>query len=551
MSQATLVVFNARVLTMDPANPRAEAVALAGERILALGDSAAMRALAAPDARLIDAHGATLLPGFIESHLHLFMGGAELAHLQLLGVEGPEGLGAALSAFSAAHPERPMLIGQGCDYAIYGRSLTRHDIDAIVADRPVCLVAADHHTAWANTRALELAGVLQGKALGPGNEIVMENGLATGELREFEAYAPVLAVAGETRVLAGIATGADPVPTPGEAERIADMEPMERGLQHCARNGLTTLINMDGNRYTLEILAKLRAAGRLTARVRVPFHYRNTRKPADLAEASAMSADFNDDWLSSGFVKLFMDGVMDSGTAYMLNDYPDQPGWRCEPLHTPDEFNAVAIEADRRGLQIAVHAIGDGAVRQVIDGYEAAARTNGKRDSRHRIEHIELIDRADIPRLADLGITASIQPSHPPGAMDFPILPTMNKIARDRWRDAYLSRTLKEAGVRLAFATDWPVTDINPLRCIQAALTRPAYEGAEDQSLPLLEVLSAYTAGGAYAEHTEDRKGMLKPGYLADLVLLSGDIEATAPTEIGAMSVAMTLCGGRIVWQPS
>lgn len=549
MTQATLVVFNARVLTMDPANPRAEAVALAGDRILALGDSAAMQALAGPGARLIDAQGATLLPGFIESHLHLFMGGAELAHLQLLGVEGPQGLGAALSAFSAAHPERPMLIGQGCDYAIYGRSLTRHDIDAIVADRPVCLVAADHHTAWANTKALELAGVLQGKVLGPGNEIVMENGLATGELREFEAYAPVLAVAGETRILAGIATGGEPVPTPTEADRIADMEPMARGLEHCARNGLTSLVNMDGNRYTLEILAKLRSAGRLTARVRVPFHYRNTRKPAELAEASAMSADYNDDWLSSGFVKLFMDGVMDSGTAYMINDYPDQPGWRCEPLHTPEEFNAVAIEADRRGLQIAVHAIGDGAVRQVVDGYEAAAKANGRRDSRHRIEHIELIDRAEIPRMVDLGIIASLQPAHPPGAMDFPVFPTMNKIARDRWRDAYLHRSLAEAGVRIAYATDWPVSDVNPLRSLQAAVTRPPYDGAQDETLTLHDALAAYTIGGAYAEHTEDRKGMLKPGYLADLVLLSGDIEATPPAQIGAMSVAMTLCGGQIVWE--
>ncbi|WP_068299837.1 amidohydrolase [Pararhodobacter sp. CCB-MM2] len=550
MGLATLIVTNARVLTMDDDNPRAEAIALQGERILALGDTATILSLAGGGCQVIDAGGATVLPGFIESHLHLFMGGNELAHLQLLGVEGPEALTEALTAYASANPDAVMLMGQGCDYAIYGRSLTRHDIDAIVADRPVLFTAADHHTAWANTKALEMAGILQGRSLGTGNEIVMgEDGLATGELREFEAFSPVLKLTGQDRINAGIATGEEPVPTPSHDDLMADLEPMERGLQHCAKQGFTSLVNMDGNRYTLLVLSELRRQGRLTARVRVPFHYRPHRQVADLAGATSLSDEFRDDWLSSGFVKLFMDGVVDSETAAMIHDYPDSPGWKGDPLHTAERFNEIAIEADRRGLQIAVHAIGDGAVRRVLDGYEAAQAANGKRDARHRIEHIELIDRADVPRLAALGVTASIQPVHAPGAMDFPVFPTMNKLAKHRWKDAYLCRELAEAGAHLAFASDWPVADINPFRGIQAAMTRPTYEGANDQSLDLMAALKGYTIGGAYAEHTEDRKGMLKPGYLADLVILSGDIEATAPEEIGTMSAAKTICGGRVVWE--
>ena len=244
-----------------------------------------------------------------------------------------------------------------------------------------------------------------------------------------------------------------------------------------------------------------------------------------------------------------MDGVIDSETAVLVDDYPDTPGWKGDALHSEARFKEIAVEADRRGLQIAVHAIGDGAVRRVLDGYEAARKANGPRDSRHRIEHIELISRQDVPRLAELGVVASVQPVHAPGAMDFPVFPTMDKIARDRWQDAYLCRDLAEAGAKLAFASDWPVADVNPLRGIQAAMTRPTYDGARDQRIDLLDVLAAYTTGGAYAEHTEDRKGRLRAGYLADVVILSGDIEATPHDQIGAMTVAKTICGGRVVWE--
>jgi predicted amidohydrolase YtcJ len=306
------------------------------------------------------------------------------------------------------------------------------------------------------------------------------------------------------------------------------------------------MVNMDGNRYTLALLRELQAEGGLLARVKVPFHMKPHMALDELDRASAMAAEFDDDWLTSGFVKMFMDGVIDSRTAFMLNDYPGHPGHRGEPLFAPAQFRKICIEADRRGLQIAVHAIGDGAVRATIDGYQAAREANGPRDSRHRIEHIELIDPADVPRLGALGITASLQPPHPPGAMDFPLLPTLNTIGRARWPDAYLWRGLAEAGAPIAFASDWPVTDVSVMRGIGAALTRAPYEGCADQRLGLIATLHAYTAGGAWAAHREHVTGRLAPGLAADVTMIDADIESLAPEDVAATRIALTICGGKV-----
>ena len=388
---AEMIVVNARVLTMDAAMPRAEAVALAKGRILAVGRRAELEALAGPDTRVIDAGGRTLLPGFVESHLHIGLGGAELAHLQLGHVGGGlDGLRAAFDGFAKANPDLPLLMAQGGHYTMLDHPMTRHDLDAVMPDRPIAITAHDHHTVWANTAALTAAGILHGMTCPPGHEVVMgPDGLAMGELREFEALAPVVALGGEGRLNLGIATGEEPAVPPSEAERASDRAKIVAGLRHCAVHGITSMVTMDGNRYTLELLSEVMAAGDLTARVKVPFHFKPHMGLEALDRASAMARDFNDDWLRSGFVKLFMDGVVDSRTAYMLRDYPGHPGHRSVPLFEADLFKAIATEIDRRGLQIAVHAIGDGAVRTTIDGFDAAQHANGARDSRHRIEHIE------------------------------------------------------------------------------------------------------------------------------------------------------------------
>lgn len=545
-----MIVTNARVLTMDPANPRTEAVAISDGRILAVGGRSEIEKMALAETEVIDCGGSTVLPGFFESHLHLVLGGAELDHLQLTHVDGAETLARAFHSFAAEHPDRPLLMAQGGHYAMLDHPMTRHDLDTIIADRPIAIGAHDHHTVWANTCALKAAGILEGAEMPHGHEVVMgADGLATGELREFEAFAPVIALGGEARLNLGIATGEEPSPWPDAAAQAIDRAKVANGLAHAAKHGITSMVNMDGNHYTLNLLRGLQDEGRLTARVKVPFHFKPHMDLTALDRADAMTRDFDDDWLTSGFVKMFMDGVIDSGTAFRLDSYPGRSGYHSEPLFPGPRFNQIATEIDRRGLQIAVHAIGDGAVRTTIDGYEAAQKANGKRDSRHRIEHIEMIDPSDISRLGALGITASLQPPHAPGAMDFAMFPTLDGIGRNRWGDIYLCRTLAEAGAPLAFASDWPVTDISVMRGIGAAMTRPTFEGAEDQRIPLIQVLHAYTAGGAWAAHREHVTGTIRTGLAADIVVLSGDIESTQPESIADLQIALTICGGRVSYR--
>ena len=547
--QAEMIITNAKVLTMDAQHPRAEAVAMAAGRILAVGSTAEIRALAGAGCREIDAGGRSLLPGFVESHLHLVLGGSELTQLQLGGVHGFAALKAAFEGYAAANPAAALLMAQGASYEILDAPVTRHDLDWVIADRPIAMMSPDHHTVWANTAALTAAGILQGAVMPHGHEVVMgSDGTASGELREFEAFGPILALGGEAHLQLGIATGGEPTPWPDTAQRARDKDKIAAGLAHCAAHGITSMVNMDGNRYTCVLLSEMADEGRLTARVKVPFHFKPHMDLAELERASAMTTEFNGEWLSCGFVKMFMDGVVDSRTAYMLHDYPGTSA-RGEPLFEPERFKAICVEIDRRGLQIAVHAIGDGAVQTTIDGYEAAGQANGFRDMRHRIEHIELIDRADVARLGALGITASVQPPHAPGVMDFPLSSMEVLFYPERWVDAYQWKSLRDAGARIAYASDWPVTDVSVLRGIQAAVTREPFKGAHDERLGLMETLYAYTAGGAWAAHMEDQTGILRAGLAADLVLIDGDIEAIPPERIGATGIALTIAGGRITYQ--
>jgi predicted amidohydrolase YtcJ len=377
------------------------------------------------------------------------------------------------------------------------------------------------------------------------------DGLATGELREGEAFGPVLDLAGESRVRLGLATGGEPNPMPTAAERNADRNIMRRGLAWCARHGITSIQNMDGNLYQLELLAEIEAEdGGLPCRVQVPFHFKNFMTLDMLDKASMMAERYRGEWLSSGMVKVFYDGVLDSWTAAMIEPYADRTDWVGEPLFTPQQFKELAVEIDRRGLQIAVHSIGDGAVRAVLDGYEAAQKANGQRDSRHRVEHIEVIAASDVPRFAELGVIASMQPPHPPGAMGFPLEPTISRIGPARWPLSYAWRTLKNAGAHVVFASDWPVSPIDPILGMQAAILRkPWAKGDPDQSFSLKETLAGYTVEGAYAGFLEHRKGKLKPGYMADLAMLSDNIETVEPERLHYVRVATTICGGKVTYQ--
>jgi predicted amidohydrolase YtcJ len=543
---ASLIFVNARVLTMDEAMPHAEALAVAGNRIVAVGDKDTVLEHAGLATRVVDAKGATLMPGFVESHLHLFSGAYGQTLLQLPGIKGFEALNSAFQAFAAAHPDEGLLLAQGADYEILGQHtrLDRHVLDRICPDRPIAAMAYDFHTLFANTAALKAAGLLSGRDLPVGNEVVMGgDGLATGELREKFAVLPVLDLRTKGgREMLGM-SGIEPPVAPTSAEWRDDIEILKRGMEFAASKGITSMHNMDGNRHLLELLRDVDKEGGLLARISVPFHLTREMPFSELDRADAMTRDFTGARLTCGRVKIFIDGVIESGTAAMLDDYADKTGLRGNPIFDADAFKEAAIEVDRRGMQIAVHAIGDAAVRIALDGYEAARKANGPRDSRHRVEHIEMIDPADVPRFGELGVIASYQPLHAPVGET----PTSRSIGVERAPYAYAWRLLHEAGGKVAFSSDWPIVAIDPLIGIQAAMTRePHLPGLPDHRLPLDEVLAAFTSNGAYAGFMEDQTGKLRPGMLADLVLLSADIKATPVQEIADLGIKMTVCDGKI-----
>ncbi|MBO3762132.1 amidohydrolase [Ciceribacter sp. L1K22] len=548
---ADIIIQNARILTMDEASPVAQAIAIAGNRILAVGDDADIQALATPVTRVVDAGGATVMPGFNEAHMHIFGGSVGLGELSLFQLKGFDALKAKVRDYAANNPDLPLLVAQSADYTILSEEerVTRHHLDRIISDRPFLMFSPDHHTAWANTIALEKAGILHGRDVGVGNEIVMgDDGLATGELRETNAIRPVSSMSATGgREGLGVGTGGDPDHVTPE-ERAGDIEVIKRGLAYCAWHGITSLQNMDGSLYQLEMLQEIEDTTGLPVRVRMPYHMKNFMPLSDLEEKAAVWRErFDTDKLRCDFVKMFMDGVTEGETAFFVDDYSHKPGWKGEPLFSAEHFNSIALEADSLGLPIAVHAIGDGAVRMVLDGYEAAQGENGRSDRRNRIEHIEVVHPDDVPRFAATGTIASMQPTHPPGSAGLPLEPYLTYIGRERWSQAFAWKALKDAGATVVFSTDWPVSPLPPLSCIRDAMTRkPWADDMPDHRLTLEETLTAYTRTGAWVEFMEDRKGMLKPGYLADVVILSADIHSVSHEAIADIPVRMTICDGRI-----
>lgn len=545
-----IVILNGRLITM--AGPDAEALAITNGKIEAVGTTGEIRAIAG-DARIIDAAGGTVLPGFIDSHVHLFGGSAELDCPNLAEIKGADALAAVIRPFAASRPNDNIVFASSIDYHIFGdRAITRHDLDIALPDRPFAAMSADHHTVWANTRALEIAGLFHGLPLSDGSEVVMaDDGFAAGELREPGAFGPILAkTALGGRELLGFVTGDNPNPPATAAERANDKAVLAKGLAHCAATGITGLHNMDGNFYQLELLSELEAESALPCRIEVPMHLKNTDPIDRLAEAEEMRAQFNTDMVWSNRVKMFMDGVLDSRTAYMLENYPGTSS-RSEPMFAPDQFNEICTRVDAKGLQIAVHAIGDAAVRQTLDGYEAARKANGVRDSRHRIEHIETIHPNDIPRIAALGAVASIQPLHSPAGGFFPPYP-QNSILHDaQYETAFAWKTIRTTGAPVVFSTDWPVVPVDPMLSVQGAVYRPPElpDHWPIQTQGLRETLASYTRDNAWVEFNEHRKGALKPGMMADIVVLDGDVERVAPETLSTIRPATTICGGVITYE--
>ena len=550
MKLDTLIV-NASVWTGDPAQPRAEALGLLGDQVAFVGSGGEARALRA--ARTIDAAGRSVLPGFIDNHQHLFFASAELDNLSVQGAHDFPALQAAVREYAHASPQREWLCVSHVQYgALPAGGLKRQHLDALSPGRPLVLMDYSYHTAWANTRALELAGLLHGGHSGPGSEIVRDgSGAASGELREPDAFGPVLALTGTW----GRATRAYTHGGSGEAapqHLAADQAVVARGLAHLASLGITSLQNMDGDAHQFALYRRMEAEHTLSARVSVPLMVRPDTAPGDLSALAELSLRYHSDWVRGGRLKFFMDGIVENGQAFMLSPYATLPGHGA-PLFGAEQFAELATQGDRLGLQLGIHAIGDAAVRRTLDGLAAARRRNGPRDARHRIEHIETIHPQDLPRLAELGVTASMQPGHVPGTGEVPLSPWLETVGPGRWATAFPWRTLRRLGTRLTFGSDWPIISPDPVVGLRAALTRQPWQpGDPDQRLTLDEALHAYTTASAAAEFMEHRKGTLKVGYLADVVMLSralDDIDHTDPADFGDVRAELTIAGGRVVYE--
>ena len=549
MKAADLIITQGRIICMEGSARRPSALAIAGNRIVAIGADDDVAGLCGPHTRMIDARGKSVIPGIIESHLHLFGGAVELDSHMINEINGFRAVSDSISHYAKSQPQGAVIVVNGAAHTSFGdRPITRQAMDEIVPDRPFIMICFDHHTVWANTRALESAGLMRGASLPPGNEVVLDaSGLATGELREAAAFNPVLALTPTGgREWLGMTTGENPAPPVTPAQRATDLAFMKKGLDYAASLGITTLHNMDGNWYQLELLDALRHEGNLIARVEVPFHQKNYFETVRVDEAVAMRARYNDDMLGWRPGQIFLDGVLESMTALMLDDYPGAPGNRGAPLFTARQFNEIATRIDAHKMQISVHAIGDGGVRRTLDGYEAARRANGARDSRHRIEHIEVIDPADVPRLAELGVVASLQPIVGLGVPGNALEPCRTRLGR-KLPMAYAWKTMRQAGAKVAFSSDWPVSPLSPFLGMQAAMTqRPVTPDCPPQAQTLMEALHGFTAGGAWCDFSEDRKGRLAPGYLADVVVLDADLEATPAPEMGGVKPVLTVCDGRV-----
>ena len=536
MTYADIIIINGLVFTAENKEgyARNEAVAIKGNRIIYVGSNEKAWELSNESTYIYDAHDNTVMPGFIDSHFHLLDGAIDLRFAQLQNVRSLEGLKGELLKFAEANPsgERTEWVaGIGLIYGVLsnGESLTRHHLDEIIPDRPVYLVAYDGHTAWANTEALRRADLLHGRELNEFDQVVMgEDGLATGELRE---------AAG--KIIENL------IPPPNDEERLALLA---RAVKMAASYGVTSVHNMNDNLEKLRVYQESEKRGEMDLRVYVPLLIKPDSKPSDINEAVEMRAASSNK-VRGGLVKFFMDGVIESYTGLLLHEYEGRPGYHGTAQFEPEHFTELALEADKHGLQIAIHCTGDGAVRRVLDSYEIVQKQNGGRDSRHRVEHIELVDDSDVERFAQLGVIAAMQPAHAPLTVDS-FDPWPARVGPKRYRRSFAWQTLRDAGARIAFGSDWTVASMNPMTGIYSALNRaPWQDGDPNQAQTIEDILLSYTRDAAYAEHMEHEKGILKEGHLADVVVLSEDIFSVPKEEIERVHPFLTICDGKITHQ--
>lgn len=524
----TLAVLNAKVWTGDPGRPWAEALAVSGEELAAVGLGSEVRKRLGPDTRVIDAKGQMVVPGFIDAHIHFIDGGFRLASVQLRDAKTPEELVARIQEFAKDLPAGTWITGGDWDHENWGGQLPHRDwIDAVTPDLPVWVNRLDGHMALANSAALRAAGVTAETQAPEGGTIVRDAGGAPAGVFKDNALELV--------------EKAVPAPSPAMLDRALDA-----AMRYVAERGVTSVHNM-GSWADLETFERAHRAGRLRTRIYAAVPLATWERLRD----TIADRGRGDDWLHIGGLKGFVDGSLGSHTAAFHEPFTDAPADQGLLVNPPEQLYAWTSGADRGGLHVIVHAIGDRAIGLQLGIYERVAKENGARDRRFRIEHAQHIAPADIPRFAALGVIPSMQPYH---AIDDGRW-AEKVIGPERIKTTYAFRALRDAKARLAFGSDWFVAPPSPLEGIYAAVTRRTLDDKNpggwvpEQKITVEDALRAYTAGAAYAEFAEGRKGTLAPGKLADFVLLDRDLTRIPPETIREAQVVMTVVGGRVVYE--
>ena len=534
-----LIVINGKVYAGNGGSELAEAVAITGNKVVRVGTNREVQRLRRAQTEVIDARGGAVVPGFNDSHAHLVSGGLSLDQVNLSDATTIDDIKDTIRVWAAAHPEREWITGRGWYYQPFnGLMPTRQMLDAVVPDRPAYLVAYDGHTGWANTKALKLAGITRATK-SPANGVIVKDprtGEPTGALKE-TAMALMTAVA----------------PQPTDEDRLAAIR---AAVDEAHRLGITSVQDAGGPATDLELYDRLRKRGDLTLRVYQALRADATLTQGALDDLERVRTRFADDpLLKTGAIKLVADGVIESHTAAMLEPYANRRT-AGDARFTQEQLNAIVAMLDKRGWQIMTHAIGDAAVRMTLDAYEAAAAANAvpERGRRHRIEHIETIDRADMPRFGKLGVIAAMQPvrgtpSPAPGDV------WSTNIGEERASRGWAWASIARAGGRLAFGSDWPVMTFNPLRGLHVAVTRTTPDGLPaggwipSERLTLRKAIDAYTSGAAWASFDDQRKGQIARDMLADIVVLTDDIFSGPAGRLTTTEVAVTIADGKVVYR--
>jgi predicted amidohydrolase YtcJ len=530
---ASLVLLHGKIWTVADAQPRAEAVACRGNRIAAAGSNDEMRQWIGPGTRVIDLGGKLVLPGFNDAHVHFYDGGASLAGVQLRTAKSEGEFRARIAELAAKLPEGRWITGGNWDHENWtpARLPTRQLIDAASAGHPVFVNRLDGHMALANSQALKLAGITRDTPDPPGGTIVRDaQGEPTGVLKD-AAMGRVYAV----------------TPQPS-AEEIADA--VRAAMRYAAENGVTSVQDMSAAPEILRVYESLLASGELTVRISGHQPLASWQRLA----AVGLRAAFGGESLQIGGLKGFADGSLGSTTALLFEPYLDAPntsGLANDQMIPESKMLNNILNADRAGLQVAIHAIGDKANHIVLGMYEEAGRQNGARDRRFRIEHAQHLRADDIPRFGKLGVIASMQPYHLIDDGRW----AEKRIGPERAKGAYAFRSLLDAGAVLAFGSDWDVAPMEPLMGIYAAATRRTLDGKHaegwvpEQKISVAEAIRAYTMGSAYASFDEKFKGSIEAGKLADMVVVSDDILSVPAAEIEKARVVMTIFGGKVIYE--